>query len=1267
MMAGLVVVFVVVGCGVWCAGALAAGGYEFRGEFAGEGGPLAVSEASNDVYVGDGGKVEVFEASGLSGSLVSEFTGEKAPGGSFSASSLAVDNSKEPLDPSAGDVYVLDRRAGLVDKFTAKGEYAGEQLTGTCEKPEEPPPCGGSKLIPFEECGAIAVDADGDVWIYAERKGEGGHVAWLDEFSDTGVFLKSLKVGSFMEITSGLAVDSNGDLYVLAFSEPGRPPNERIRAVEKFSPAGAKLSVIGEGDLFDIVSSVAVEAVSGVVFVDAFVPGTDFDREAVDEFGPFGEPPQPPVKVFPAGGFGSLGGLAVDAGDGSSPSSGLVYASEPGRGVVHVGEFVELPGVVTGGASGQTAASVVLGGSVDPEGIQVSSCSFEYGTSEALGQSVACAQSPASIGAGTSPVAVSAGVSGLEAGRLYYYRLRAGNARFGSEVGAVRTVGPPQISGEVVSGVTASGATVSARIDPEQSVSEYDVEYGPSTAYGHETALVSVGTGSSSVNVAEALSGLAAQGTYHARLVARNASGVSYGADMEFTTLAVSAPESSSLPDGRVYEAVSTPGELDAEVYVPRIELSEGFTHAVTTETPFQVSGDGAAVAFPGAPAGSNVSGSSGRQFGNEFLARRGSGGWDAQDLQPTGVASAFYQAFTGDLGSAFVNANVASPLSALAPGEGYDVLYSSIPGSGVFSPLFTVKPADRTAEEFGSPGVEVPDPYAPLTANNKPEPVAFAGEGGGRVFFEADDALLAGSGTLEKELAATAKREAEDGEEGNFLYESFEGRLGVVDLLPTTGKVVGQAQFGSGDDFSGAVSADGSRVYWSAEGQVFVREDGAKTARVSEGTAQFWAASKDGRYAFYTEGERLLRFDVEGETPGEEREELAGAGAGVQGVLGVSEDGEYVYFVAEGVLASGASAGQPNLYLYHAGATTLVATLSPQDNGNAWFQSSGSSPIRSGDWMADVGDRTAEVAPDGQSVVFMSQARIKTVNFPEGYDNQVTEQLDNVGKIEVSVHDLAEVYVYEAEGGGVYCVSCTPGGAPPSVYDPRSANAIGEVAAVLPISWSNTYQMRWLSDSGGRVFFDSFEPLVGRDSNGTFDVYEWERDGEGSCGESDGCIYLLSGGGGSQQNASYLAGASESGDDVFILSRSQLAPGVQGDSMSLYDARVGGSQPPSQSGCPATGCASVPPVAAGFEAPASETFSGPGNPPQPPAENKKPTVKPPTRAQKLAAALKACKKDKSRSKRVACEARAHKAYGTTAKKTARKAARKAARRGRGS
>ena len=55
--------------------------------------------------------------------------------------------------------------------------------------------------------------------------------------------------------------------------------------------------------------------------------------------------------------------------------------------------------------------------------------------------------------------------------------------------------------------------------------------------------------------------------------------------------------------------------------------------------------------------------------------------------------------------------------------------------------------------------------------------------------------------------------------------------------------------------------------------------------------------------------------------------------GADVLGLVTASEDGSYVYFVAEGKLAEGATSGQPNMYLHHAGRTSFIATLAPATN----------------------------------------------------------------------------------------------------------------------------------------------------------------------------------------------------------------------------------------------------------------------------------------------------------------------------------------------
>ena len=86
--------------------------------------------------------------------------------------------------------------------------------------------------------------------------------------------------------------------------------------------------------------------------------------------------------------------------------------------------YLTAPEVVTEGASGVARTSAVLGAMVDPDGSLVFECGFQYGTSTEYGSTAACSKLP---GSGIAPVAVSATISGLEAGTTYHFRVLASN------------------------------------------------------------------------------------------------------------------------------------------------------------------------------------------------------------------------------------------------------------------------------------------------------------------------------------------------------------------------------------------------------------------------------------------------------------------------------------------------------------------------------------------------------------------------------------------------------------------------------------------------------------------------------------------------------------------------------------------------------------------------------------------------------------------------------------------------------------------------
>jgi len=83
------------------------------------------------------------------------------------------------------------------------------------------------------------------------------------------------------------------------------------------------------------------------------------------------------------------------------------------------------PTVVTEAATSVEAASAVLNATVNPNGEAVSTCTFEYGTTTAYGHSAPCSSLP---GSGTSPVGVSAAITGLAAKTAYHFRITATNA-----------------------------------------------------------------------------------------------------------------------------------------------------------------------------------------------------------------------------------------------------------------------------------------------------------------------------------------------------------------------------------------------------------------------------------------------------------------------------------------------------------------------------------------------------------------------------------------------------------------------------------------------------------------------------------------------------------------------------------------------------------------------------------------------------------------------------------------------------------------------
>jgi hypothetical protein len=1115
---------------------------------------VAVNEvtlgSTGDVYVVDAGnnRVEHFSAEGKalkgefngSGLLPGEgkaagsggLPGEVPTGRFFAPSAIAVDNSTNPLDPSIGDVYVADAGNKAIDKFGPEGTYLGQITKGA----------GG---LPFEEheshtIDGVAVDREGVVWVYqASRE--------IDSYSNGPIneFLSS-RESPFAATSPGFAVDSEDHLYV----------NRGSKEIAKLNSAGEKLIQAMDAETS---TAAAVDPSTGTVYIDNVTTTAAFDAAVGCTAVTPCEPAAPAgslVERFGSGHLNEGSGMAVNA------SNKTVYVADTSTDSVRVFPLVALPDSTTGAITNLRAeGSATLNGTVNPNGLPVTSCRFEYGTELPYANSVPCGQTPGEIGSGSSPKAVSANVAGLTLG-VYHYRLIASNAN-GESPGQDRTFVATvraAITGESVSEVASTSATVRAKLNPGALPAGYHVEYGTTTAYGFATQETSAGAGLEAVGVQVRLSGLQPETVYHARVVASNERGTSFGGDLAFTTAAVVTP-SPNLPDGRVYEMVSPVANADGNVDVPKGGNQPA--HEITSTFPYRASSSGNAVAYVGDPPASGGIGNVGNGGGNEFLATRDSSGWTAQDIQPSGLTGE-YQGFSSDLSLAFLRSGAA--LTAEVPATCV-ALYSRVAGDGSYHSAFAT-----TLTECGGPV------FAGVSADNS------------HLLFESRAALTPN---------------AVGGERLN-LYDSAGGQLHLVNVLPS-GKPDADATFGAAgeapgrENFGQVISNDGSRIVWtdlnttispenpSGSTRLFVRENGdsaaASTAQADAplgGGGEYWAASSDGSKILFTRAGDLYKYDVNAAVTSD----LAPGGK-VLGVTAVSADGSYVYFVAEGVLAGNENAnkesareGAANLYVRSGAGTTFIATLSLEDN--EFTGPSAAISGRYGDWRAALGMRTAEVTPDGQHLLFMSRQMLT------GYNNAGCHNTHS------QPAGCPDVFVYDATARQITCASCNPSGAPPVAEGSYLPYSLGEGEV------GKTYLLHLISDDGSRVFFNSTEPLVPQDTNGVQDVYEWERNGAGSCRQAPGCIYLISGN--LSNDESYLVDASASGNDVFFATRAQLVPQDRNGNVDLYDARVNGGFPQASPECTGSGCQAIPPGPPMFSTPTSVTFDGSGNVPPLPA-----------------------------------------------------------------
>ncbi len=96
--------------------------------------------------------------------------------------------------------------------------------------------------------------------------------------------------------------------------------------------------------------------------------------------------------------------------------------------------------------------------------------------------------------------------------------------------------GSPIVSTGSATSVTRSSATLNGTINPNGLSTTYVFQWGRTASYGNNTTVKSAGSGTSNVSASASITGLRFNTVYHYRIVATNAAGTTYGADMTFKT-----------------------------------------------------------------------------------------------------------------------------------------------------------------------------------------------------------------------------------------------------------------------------------------------------------------------------------------------------------------------------------------------------------------------------------------------------------------------------------------------------------------------------------------------------------------------------------------------------------------------------------------------------------------------------------------------------------------------------------------------------------
>jgi DNA-binding beta-propeller fold protein YncE len=515
--------------GQWGGDATPAGFFNFPSQVATDGSTVYVDDTFNNA-------VDRFDTAGA---YVGQLDGASTTAGSFSSPQGVA------VDPVNGDVYVSNTDFGVIARFDSAGVFVEEIGAGELAGPMQLAvdsnqdlyvvDSGNGRVVKYTAGSLVAtVSTNGpnsvavnpaDDHVFVSENGPSG--PQVSEYLPDGTLVSSFGSGQ-LAAPAGIGVDpATGRVYV---SDQGAAAvlafNEVLLPTVATTPGATGVSASGA----TVAGTVNPEGVAGTTY--------HFEWGADQSYGNITSPDQ-------SAGNGSADVPASATLSGLAPGTTYhfrVVATNPQGSIEGADQsFTTDPAQVSvdgqpAFASAMTPTGATLNGTVNPNGAQTS-FHFEYGTDTTYGTSTP----DGDAGSTTGDTLVMADLTGLQPGTVYHARVVADNGIGGPVQGADFTFSTAPATPPTADQLAANGARLNGTVNPQGSAGTYHFEYGPDTTYGTSTPEANAGPGSADVAVSRTVTGLAADTTYHFRVVATVNGQTVTSDDATFTTL--SSPE----------------------------------------------------------------------------------------------------------------------------------------------------------------------------------------------------------------------------------------------------------------------------------------------------------------------------------------------------------------------------------------------------------------------------------------------------------------------------------------------------------------------------------------------------------------------------------------------------------------------------------------------------------------------------------------------------------------------------------------------------